>query len=100
MIASMRRMPAAIDDSPDNLDDADIAGVGYVCAAAQLNGVAVADYANLVAVFLAEESHGAHFAGFGDRHVAVLVESHGHAHALVGQALYLGDFFGGELLEV
>ena len=75
----MRRMPAAIDDSLIIL---------------------MMPILPVLATCVPPHSHGAHFAGFGDRHVAVLVESHGHAHALVGQALYLGDFFGGELLEV
>ena len=71
-----------------------------MCAAAEFNGVTVADHTHLLAVFFAEEGHGAHVAGRGDGHTAVLVERDGAAHVGVGYMLHLTDLLGGELLEV
>ena len=71
-----------------------------MCTAAKLDRIVIADNAHLVAVFLAEQSHGSHFAGLGDRHIATLVARSGGAHCAVGQTLDLGDLFGSELLEM
>ncbi len=69
-------------------------------AATQLNGGAVAHHAYLFAVFFAEQGHGSHGPGLVDGHVAVLVESYGHAHFLVGKMFDLAEFFGCDFLEV
>ena len=68
--------------------------------AAEFDGIAVANHAHVLAVFLAEQSHGAHGLSFGDWHVAMLVEGDGLAHVFVGQVFNLAQFFGCNFLEV
>ncbi len=84
----------------DDAYHAYVARVGHMRAAAQFHGIAVAHHAHVLAVFFAEQSHGSHFACFGDGHMAVLVESYGLADAVVGEVFHAAYFFGGEFLEV
>jgi hypothetical protein len=57
--ASTRRTPAATPPSARDLEDADVAGARHVRAAAQLARGADVQHTHLVAVFLAEQHHGA-----------------------------------------
>ena len=86
--------------SRDDFYHADIAGVVNVSAAAKLHGAAIFDDAHFIAIFLAEESHGTHLSGLGDRHASVLVASDGEAHALVGESLHARQLFRRHLLEM
>ena len=83
-----------------NLDHTDVTGIGHVGTATQLDRRPETDYPHLFAVLLAEESHGSHGLGLGNRHVAALVQRNGFAHLAVGQNLYLTQLFVGHLLEV
>ena len=68
--------------------------------AAEFNRIAISDYAHLIAVFFAEESHGAHCLSFGDGNLAALVAGDGFADAFVGEAFNLRQFLGSYFLEV
>ena len=94
MIASMRRTPAAMLLSDDDLEEADIAGAADVGAAAEfLAEIGNHDHANIGSVFLAEERHRAGGDGLIERH-----DVGGHfgvaKNLFVDEALDFGDFGG------
>ena len=66
--------------------------VGNMCAAAELHAVAELDDAYMVAVFLAEESHGTEFLSLGNGHGTVLFEGYGVADVDVDLFFHFADF--------
>lgn len=65
----------------DDADHTDVTGVGHVRTTAQLDRRTEFHNTYTIAVFLAEQSHGAHLAGLLNRHVAALVKRHSLADA-------------------
>ncbi len=69
-------------------------------AATEFHGITIADNTDFIAVFLAEQSHGAHLSGLVDRQVAVFVAGNGLAHIAVGKTFHLRNLLGSEFLEM
>ena len=75
-------------------------GAGGVRAAAELDAVAKLHDAHFVAVLLTEEGHSAHFLGFFDVDVAMVLQGQVFADARVDQAFHLAQLLGRDFLEV
>ena len=71
-----------------------------MCTAAELRGAAEADDADVVAVLLAEERHGAHLTCLLDGYLAVLLQGQASADALGDEALYRTELLGLDLGKV
>ena len=84
----------------DDLEHADAACRLGMDAATELAARTETHHAHGVAIFLAEESHGAKLLGFLHGHVAVLVESIVGADHAVHDLLHLTQLLVGDLLEV
>ena len=83
-----------------DVEQADGAGGRRVRTAAELYAVAVADYTHDVAVFLAEQGHGAHGLGLFHGGVTLLHEREVGADELVHADFHVAQLLVGHLLEV
>ena len=83
-----------------DLEGADVAGVLNVCAAAEFHGeITHRDHADDVAVFFAEQRHGAQLAGLVDGHF-LRDDRERRADLLIDEVFHLRDLFGRHRLEV
>ena len=82
-----------------DLELADLAGVLNMCTAAEFYGIRHGDHADLFAVLLAEQSHGAGLSGILDAHDLCLHGSRS-SDPFIDSLLHGFDLFGGHGLEV